>query len=132
MKGNKQTRHDAKSLFHACVEGGLLDEQRVRQVVTLVLAKKPRGYTVLLGHFRRLVRLELNRRTARVASAVALDTAQQQGLSARLRQWRGDDLRVEFRQDAALLGGLRVQVGSDVVDGSVRARLDALAGAFDV
>ncbi len=130
MKGSKQTRQDAKALFRACVVGGRLDEGRVREAVASVLRGRPRGYSELLGHFRRLVRLELDRCTARVASAVPLDDAQQRDVAGRLRQWRGADLRVEFREEGALLGGLRVQVGSDVVDGTVRARLDALAGAF--
>jgi F-type H+-transporting ATPase subunit delta len=42
----------------------------------------------------------------------------------------GAGLNIAFTQNPALLGGLRVQVGSDVYDGSVRARLDALRELF--
>ena len=35
-----------------------------------------------------------------------------------------------FSENAALIGGIRVQVGSDVFDGSVRSRLNSLADSF--
>ena len=35
-----------------------------------------------------------------------------------------------FDQNPALIGGLRVKVGSDVYDGSIQARLKALAESF--
>jgi F-type H+-transporting ATPase subunit delta len=39
-------------------------------------------------------------------------------------------LNISFVQNPALLGGLRIRVGSDVYDGSVRARLESLREAF--
>ena len=36
-------------------------------------------------------------------------------------------MTTEFKTNPALIGGLRIQVGSDVVDASVRSRLDRLA-----
>jgi F-type H+-transporting ATPase subunit delta len=37
---------------------------------------------------------------------------------------------IAFGQNPALIGGLRVKVGSDVYDGSVRAKLESLAASF--
>jgi F-type H+-transporting ATPase subunit delta len=37
---------------------------------------------------------------------------------------------ISFGQNPALIGGLRVKVGSDVYDGSVRAKLERLAESF--
>ena len=127
MKISKQARRDAKQLFNVCKVAGVLDENRVRQSVTAVIAKKPRGYVGILSQFQRLVKLDIERRSARVESAVAASDALQQSVKANLAQRYGQGLNVTFAVNPALIGGLRVKVGSDVFDGSVKARLDALA-----
>jgi len=104
-----------------------LDEGRVRQTVTAVIARKPRGYVGILSHFHRLVKLDLERRTARIESATPLSDALVASVKGNLSQRYGQGLSVNFAVNPALIGGLRVKVGSDVFDGSVRARLDALA-----
>ena len=127
MKISKQARRDAKQLFNVCKVAGVLDENRVRQSVTAVIAKKPRGYVGILSQFQRLVKLDIERRSARVESAVAASDALQLWVKANLAQRYGQGLNVTFAVNPALIGGLRVKVGSDVFDGSVKARLDALA-----
>ena len=127
MKISKQARRDAKQLFNVCKVAGVLDENRVRQSVTAVIAQKPRGYVGILSQFQRLVKLDIERRSARVESAVATSDALQQSVKANLAQRYGQGLNVTFAVNPALIGGLRVKVGSDVFDGSVKARLDALA-----
>ena len=72
MKTNKQAAREAKQLFRLCVLNGLLDEGRVRQVVKRVIQLQYRGYLVVLSHFRRLVKLDQERRTAEVESATTL------------------------------------------------------------
>ena len=72
MKISKQARRDAKQLFRCCCVNGLLDEGKVRQVVQQVIAAKPRGYLAILSHFERLLKLDLDRRTARVESPAPL------------------------------------------------------------
>ena len=109
---------------------GLLDDARVREVVQKVIAAKPRGYIAILSHFQRLVKLDLDRRTARVESPVPLAEPQQASIKANLVRRYGDGLIFAFTQNPALLGGLRVQVGSDVFDGSVEARLAGLEISF--
>jgi F-type H+-transporting ATPase subunit delta len=130
MKINKQIRRDAKQLFTCCKVNGLIDEKRVRQAVGEVLAKKPRGYVGILSHFQRLVRLDIERRTASVESATALSAALAQSVKANLAARYGQGLTVNFAVNPQLIGGLRVKVGSDVFDGSVRARLDELQESF--
>ena len=127
MKISKQARRDGKSLFNTCKVNGVLDEGRVRQTVTAVIAKKPRGYVGILSHFQRLVKLDLERRSARIESATPLSDALVASVKSNLSQRYGQGLSVNFAVNPALIGGLRVKVGSDVFDGSVRARLDALA-----
>ncbi len=130
MKISKQVRRDAKQLFRSCAVNGLLDENRVRQVVQQVIARKPRGYLGVLSHFQRLVTLDVARRTARIESATPLPQHLQAAVQANLARKYGAGLDLAFAQNLALLGGVRVQVGSDVYDGSIQARLDALQESF--
>ena len=70
------------------------------------------------------------RRTARVESATVLTSAEQGAVQTNLARRYGAGVNVSFTQNAALLGGMRIKVGSDVYDGSVQARLNALAESF--
>ena len=130
MKISKQTRRDGKALFNACMVNGVLDENRVRQTVSQVIAQRPRGYVAILSHFRRLVKLDLDRRTARIESAAALSESLAASVKANLAKRYGQGLNVSFAVNKNLIGGLRVKVGSDVFDGSVRGRLSDLESAF--
>jgi F-type H+-transporting ATPase subunit delta len=126
----RQARRDAKRLFRCCQINGLLDDQKARQAVQLVIARKPRGYGGILAHFHRLLRLDLERRAARVESATPLDGAMEGALRASLTRKYGAGLNFAFSQNPSLLGGLRIKVGSDVFDSSILARLNALADSF--
>ena len=130
MKISKQARRAAKQLFRSCVNNGLLDENRVRQAFDEVIAGKPRGYVAILSHLERLVKLDVIRRTAKVESAVALTPDAESAVRSSFNVKYGAGLNISFAENATLLGGLRIQVGSDVYDGSVRARLDNLRESF--
>jgi F-type H+-transporting ATPase subunit delta len=130
MKISKQARREAKELFRACLLQGRPDEARVRDAVRRVLAGKPRGYLPMLEHFRRLLQLDAERRQARVESAVPLPAELQAEMSRNLAREYGDGLNIGFAVNPALIGGVRVRVGSDILDGSVRGRLEALTDKF--
>jgi len=130
MKISKQARHEARQLFQSCQANGLLDENRVRQAVALLAERKPRGFLAVLSQFQRLVKLDVARHTAKIESAAALPPAFQTQLRADLARAYGPGLDFIFSGNPALLGGVRIQVGGDVYDGSVRARLAALRENF--
>ena len=130
MKINKQAKREAKALFRSCVTDGLLQDALVRSAVQGVLQSKPRGYQAVLSHFQRLLRLDLDRRTARIESSVPLAPELEARVKSDLARAYGPGLSITFSQNAALIGGMRVQVGSDVYDGSVQARLEQLQQSF--
>jgi len=130
MKGNKQSRRGAKQLFKSCQVEGQLAEERVRQAVTLVIEKKPRGYFGILQELQRLVKLDVSSRSARVESAVALTDAQQQNIRESLGRLKDGEVTVGFAENAELIGGMRVKIGDDVFDGSVKTRLATLSESF--
>jgi len=130
MKISKQNRRDAKELFRNCVVNGVLDEDRARKTVDAVLSSKPRGYNGILGHFVRLIKLDEYRRAATVESAIPWTPDLEASFKANLTRRYGQGLHFTFSHNPALLGGVRVQVGSDVYDGSVQARLNDLKDSF--
>ncbi len=130
MKVSKQARREAKALFRGCLRDGALDEGRVKASVQWLIERKPRGYLAIAAHFQRLVKLELERRTARVESATPLAPELQAGIQTQLSRLYGAGLNINFVHNPALIGGLRVKVASDVYDGSIQGRLNQLAASF--
>jgi F-type H+-transporting ATPase subunit delta len=63
-------------------------------------------------------------------SAYALDDAQLNNLMSQLESHFGSKLQPRVEVDAALIGGIRVTVGDQVLDASVRGKLDAMATAL--
>jgi F-type H+-transporting ATPase subunit delta len=131
MKISKQARRDARQLFRSCQVDDLLDENRVRQAVSLLAGKKPRGYVEILSRLHRLVKLDLERRAARVESATPLPADMQADVAGRIKKIYGAGVNVVFGQNPSLIGGLRIQVGSDLYDGSVQTKLNQLAQSFN-
>jgi len=130
MKISKQVLRETRQLFRSCCPGGLLDENRVRQAVSLLVAQKPRGYMEILSRMHRLVKLELARRQARVENAVESTPGEKADIRASLEKHYGPGLDIQYSVNPALIGGLRVQVGSDLYDGSVKNLLEKLEQSF--
>ncbi len=130
MKITKQAKREAKQLYRLCVVKGLLDENRVRQVVPRVVATGERDCSSILAHFLRLVKLDCAEHTATIESATPLTADLQTVVQTELTHRYGPGLTTVFAQRPELIGGMRIQVGCDVYDGSVRAGLEALAKSF--
>jgi F-type H+-transporting ATPase subunit delta len=68
--------------------------------------------------------------TAEVTSAHPLDEGQIAALKANLKTRVGRDVTVDPSVDPAILGGLVVKIGSQMIDGSIRTKLNNLAQAM--
>lgn len=130
MSRTRQAKRDARQLFRFCLSDGLLDEQRVRQMVQRISETRNRNRFLVLARFRRLVELDCTKHTATIESAMPLPPGMREGLQAGLSRRYGPGLTVSFRESAALIGGMRITVGNDVYDGSVQGRLAALEDHF--
>jgi F-type H+-transporting ATPase subunit delta len=126
MRISKKAKDEARQLYQLCTVSGLLEENRVRDVVRQVVSAERRDGQAVLAHFLRLVRLDIARHTATVESATPLSADLQGVIQAGLTRRYGPGLVMAFSQRPELIGGMRVQVGCDVYDGSVRAGLEAL------
>jgi F-type H+-transporting ATPase subunit delta len=126
MRTSREARRTSRQMLKLSLTDGKLDQQKVSRMVQSVLSEKPRRYLEVLKNYQRLVRLETERRHVVVESAAPLSSEIGDQVLARLKARYGNDLTAEFRTNAALLGGLRIKVGDDVWDGSVRHRLRTL------
>lgn len=71
-----------------------------------------------------LAAAQRNQVVAEVRSVVALDADQTRRLSAALSKITGKNVRINVAIDPAIVGGISVTIGEDVIDGSVAARLE--------
>jgi F-type H+-transporting ATPase subunit delta len=126
MKANRNASRAARQLYRLCLVDGLLDPGRVRQVTHRIATSRHRGALPILSGFQRFVRLDRERHTAVVESATPLGSDVREGIQAGLARVYGTGLEASFVENAALIGGMRIKVGSDVYDGSVQARLAGL------
>jgi F-type H+-transporting ATPase subunit delta len=126
MKINKEIRQISRQTLRASFTDGQLDRGKIASLIQSLIAKKPRRYIDILQNYKRLLRLEIEKRHAAIESASELSPQTLSKILAKLKKKYGDDLTADFVVDPTLLGGMRVRVGSDVWDGSVRNRLQRL------
>ena len=93
------------------------------------VGSNPRGRHAALvaDEFAEIIVTRQNRYIARVTSAIALSQAQLERLGRALNAVYGRELKLDVSVDPAVLGGLRVQVGDEVIDGTVETRMSNLA-----
>ena len=126
MKINKETRQLSKDLLRGSFVEGRLDSGRVSSLLKSLIEKKPRHYLQVLEAYKRLLRLEVEKRTATIETATELSRDAGQKIVENLKRKYGGDLTARFVVNPELLGGMRIRVGSDVWDSSVRNRLHRL------
>ena len=98
--------------------GVLADNRRLSQLPQVIAA------------FRTLAAAQRGEVTAQVTSAHPLTTDQVDALKAQLRTRIGRDVSVDLAVDSSLLGGLVVKIGSQMIDSSIKTRLNSLANAM--
>jgi F-type H+-transporting ATPase subunit delta len=80
----------------------------------------------IVASFHDLVDENMGVMEARVTSAQVLTGPQSSRLTASLSSRTGKTIRIRWSQEPALLGGLKVQLGSTVYDASLQGRLRLL------
>jgi F-type H+-transporting ATPase subunit delta len=126
MKINKETRQLSRQLLRASFADGQLDSGRIASLVKSLIEKKPRNYIKVLESYKRLLRLEVEKRSATIETATELAAEASGQIVENLKRKYGSDLAAKFVVNPELLGGMRIRVGSDVWDSSVRNRLQRL------
>ena len=80
----------------------------------------------MIAAFKRLAAKQRGEIAAEVTSAEPLSDSHADGLRAALKAALGKDVALDARVDPALIGGLVVKVGSRMIDGSLRTKLNSL------
>jgi len=126
MRIAKEARIVSRQLFRHSFTEGKLDKEKISHMVESLLAEKPRHYVDALKVYQRLIRLETEKRHVVIESATQLNSALANQIVTNLRARYGEDLTTEFRTNPELLAGLRIKIGDDVWDGTVKNRLHKL------
>ncbi len=101
-----------------------------RMVAYVITAGRARDLVGSLDWLAERVARERGRRLARVSSAVPMEQGQSRELARALSAKIGAPVELQMEVDRRLVGGAVALVGDIVVDGSVRRRLDQLAGSL--
>ncbi len=123
-----EIRRTARKLIAVSVEDGQLKPEVVQTIVKKLAGEKPRGYLQLIKAYWRLVGLEMKKSRVLVESAEALEGSLEKSVLGDLKKKYGDHITAEFAVNESLIGGMKITVGSDVWDGSVKNRIERLEG----
>lgn len=122
--GNRSTTPQVRLALLKQVIGDKVSE--ISYALLARLVGTPRGHRVLPA-IRRIIDDAAARRSrsvARVTAAVELSAAQRKRLTGILEGAYGRSIQINVSIDPAVLGGMRVQVGDEIVDATVLTRLD--------
>ncbi|MFG2192828.1 F0F1 ATP synthase subunit delta [Streptomyces sp. NPDC048639] len=117
----------AKAELVRSLLGGRANPVTVRLVVTLVTRPRGRSLEAGLEGLSKLAAERRNRMVAVVTSAVPLSDQQRQRLGAALATMYGRPMHLNLDVDPGVLGGISVQVGDEVIDGTIADRLHEVA-----
>jgi F-type H+-transporting ATPase subunit delta len=105
----------------------LIGAKASKQTVAILkaLLAQPRGRRIaeLIRYAATIVADEAGNGIATVTVASALDSEQRKRLEVALSKQYGHDVRLNVIVDTAILGGMRIQVGSEVIDGTISNRI---------
>jgi F-type H+-transporting ATPase subunit delta len=123
-------RDDALKSVAAVAEAMKLDPITANFLGVLAQNRRLGQLGAIIRNFNLLAAFHRGETTAEVTSAHPLDDAQVAALKANLKSRLGGDVAVDLNIDPAILGGLVVKIGSQMIDGSIRTKLNTLAQAM--
>lgn len=124
--GSRMGDATAKGELVSSLLSGRVSEAAELVASSLVRQPRERRVRELLLRGMRLTAAQRGRVVATVSSAVPLTPAQEKRLAAALAAKYDSEVSINTMVDASTIGGLRVQVADDVIDGTVATRLSEL------
>lgn len=109
---------------------GKASASAVRLIHRLVAAPRGRSLQVGIEALSRVAAERRQRFTALVTAVVPLTEAQRERLAEILGRAYGREVRLNVELDPALIGGLSIRIGDDIIDGSLAARLSEASRRF--
>lgn len=130
IKSPLVARDAAARAVHAAAGEMNLDPTTSNFLGVLAQNRRLAQLPAIVGAYCQLAAGHRGERTAEVTSAHPLTDDQVVELKKALRQRVGAEVNVDLAVDPALLGGLVVRIGSQMIDSSIRTRLNSLAHAM--
>jgi F-type H+-transporting ATPase subunit delta len=124
------SRTEAMQSIAALAKAMKLDALTTRTLGVLAQNRRLGSMVAVIAAFRALAAAHRGETTADVVSAHALSPAQITALKAKLKAKIGRDVAVNLKVDPEILGGLTIKIGSQMIDSSIRTRLNTLAVAM--
>ena len=124
------SRADAGKAIAAIAKKMKLNSLTANTLGVLAANRRLDQMPALIRAFRTLASSHRGEVTAEVTSAHPLDDAQIKALKAQLKKRVGNDVSVSTSVDPSILGGLVVKIGSQMIDNSIKTRLNTLSQAM--
>lgn len=124
------SRDAAKTVIAAVAKSLKLDALTANTLGVLAQNRRLGEIAAVAGAFSMLAANDRGEVTADVTSARPLSAAQSKALAAQLKSRVGSDVAINAKVDPSILGGLVVQIGSQMIDSSIKTRLNSLATAM--
>ncbi len=123
-------RRDAARAVAAIAQSLDLGELATKFLGVLAANRRLGALTGMIRAFNMLVSAHKGETRAEVTTAYPLSDDQRAALAQQLRQRMGRDVALDVAVDPAIMGGLVVKIGSQMIDSSIRTRLNTLAQAM--
>ena len=123
-------RSDAEATVAALVPALSLDPLTANFVRVLARNGRLTALAGIIAEVRRLAAAHRGETTAQVTTAHPLDDDQVAALKTQLAARAGRDVAIDARVDPSILGGIVVRLGSQMIDASIRTKLNTLATAM--
>lgn len=127
MAAPKQIRQTARVLFSVSLENGAVSAERVAGVLAWFEKTNPSRGLSLLREYHRLVRIEINRTSARVEHSGSLPDEALAAIAASLSKRYNRSITAAATENPALIAGVRVSIGDDVFESSIAGQLESLS-----
>ena len=130
MKVSKASQEFANRVFRLCQDSGALSESKLQKALKFLESNKPNDYRGVLIGLKRLVRLDVEKRTVNVESARELPEKDAERIKKSIAKKHGENLIYSFSLNEDLIGGLKIKVGSQVYDSSVLSKINRLSNSL--
>jgi F-type H+-transporting ATPase subunit delta len=123
-------RNDAAKAFAALAPELGLDPITANFLGVLARNGRKRELRPIIRAFKRIAADHRGEISAEVVSAHPLKDDQLDALKTRLKTRAGRDVTIDARVDPDILGGIVIKLGSEMIDASIRTKLNRLASAM--
>jgi F0F1-type ATP synthase delta subunit len=126
MKLTRQHRREARLLWQSVSTGGIPDAERIRAAVQTLQQQIGRDAEPVLRCFAQRLAVYVRSNQIKLVSADPLSPAQQEQLAGLADNAGAANAGIQFRVDASVIGGLRLEQGYQVTDRTIARQLEVL------